>query len=1063
MVVAAACSGDRHATGDAFSELAWYVSITTFIIWGFLTISCPVFTVDQCKFFSDTKLRFIPIPYSSVCQCLDRLPVACLIRVANFRSRSSKIKYPLVSLLLLLAGDVQLNPGPAALSFAHLNTNSIASVSLRCDKPALLQDFIIDRGIELLSISETRLHENELSSTINLFTPDNFTFIHNPRPGSKGPDLPGGGVGFLYRSYLKLTQLTIPVFKSFEAMCVDFSVGSKPFRVLTIYRPPSSSVADFVNEFSSLLENLISCKSELVITGDFNFHVDVSGDVDARRFLSILDNFALKQLVTFSTHKYGHTLDLLITRIDSDIVSSLEFDFPCLSDHYALLASLSIPSKLRSQTITKSVRKINKIDISQFRQDILASSIYTEPAQTLNSYTEQFTYTLTQIIDKHAPLHEIKCADRISKPFITDNIRLEKKIRSRLETKYRKSRLSVDLQAFKTQTRLVKKLITSARRNYYRTLISKYKEKPRKLWSTIDTILGRQVIQSLPTFVSLADITKSFLDFFNNKISTLCQKLSAPTIDPCSLPPEQPLILSSFTPANVDEVSRIISSSSDSTCLLDCIPTSLLKSCVDVLSEPITKLVNFSLSEGVFPDTFKSAHLKPLLKKPGLSSEDMANYRPISNLSNISKFLERIIYNRLSNHIHSFNIYSPLQSAYRRFHSTETALLKIQNDLLLAIENKQVTALVLLDLSAAFDTIDHAILIHRLQNWFGISGSALQLMSSYLTGRTQSVIINGHPSQSEPLLTGVPQGSVLGPLLFTIYTTPVAHLIHDRSFSFHLYADDTQIYISFSSHDSQVHLNALSSTLDFVHSWFSSNRLTLNPNKTEYLIIGTWQQRAKLASNSLKFANSVLVPVQSARNLGVIFDNELSFESHISKICQTSFLHIRQIRRVRHLLDYNSAILLANSLVSSRLDYCNSLFFGLPDCMLDRLQRVQNSLARAVVPSVRRYDHITPTLATLHWLPIRKRIHFKIATITFKILNNNQPAYLRDLVKLHKPIRSLRSGNKQLLEVPDIRSANGRRSFSFAAPTVWNALPEDLKSSSILTFRRKLKSYLFPP
>ena len=150
--------------------------------------------------------------------------------------------------------------------------------------------------------------------------------------------------------------------------------------------------------------------------------------------------------------------------------------------------------------------------------------------------------------------------------------------------------------------------------------------------------------------------------------------------------------------------------------------------------------------------------------------------------------------------------------------------------------------------------------------------------------------------------------------------------------------------------------------------------------------------------------------------------------------------------------------------MSSCLDYCNSLYFGLPERSLDRLQRVQNSLARAVVPSVHRFDHITPTLNKLHWLPVRKRIIFKIATITFKILKNNQPTYLRDLVTPLVPSRVLRSSAKQLLEVPDIRSANGRRSFTFAAPSVWNSIPEAVKSSKTLfAFRKGLKSFLFPP
>ena len=780
--------------------------------------------------------------------------------------------------------------------------------------------------------------------------------------------------------------------------------------------------------------------------------------------MDVLSDFGLEQHVTFPTHVHGHTLDLLISRADSDTVSSVESDYPCLSDHHAVLASFEIPTKFRPQTISKSVRLLHKIDNEKFSHDLLSSDIFTKPAGTLDSFTKQFTSTLSKLVNKHAPLRDIQCTDRKPRPFITDEIRSGKKTRSRLETLYRRSRLSEDLDAFKTQSKLVKKLVTSARRDYFKNLITKNRDKPRNLWTAMDRVLGRQLVHSLPTYDSLAEITTSFLVFFNDKITKLISKLPAPTIDPYSQPPDPAPILSSFAPATVEEVTALISKCSDSTCLLDCIPTKLLKSCVDILSTPLTTLINMSLREGVFPDTFKLAHLKPLLKKPGLSSDDMSNYRPISNLSNISKILERVIYTRLSEHIHSFTTYSVFQSAYRRFFSTETALLKIQNDLLLAIDKQKVTALVLLDLSAAFDTIDHRILLHRLENWFGVSGTALELLTSYLSGRAQSVTINGHCCPAEPLATGVPQGSVLGPLLFTIYTTPIAHVIHAQSISFHLYADDTQIYISFASNNSVNNLDILSSTLDIVHSWFASNKLTLNPTKTEFLIIGNRQQRIKLTSSTLRFSDTDLDPVPSARNLGVIFDSEMSLESHVSKVCQISYLHIRQIRKVRHLLDLNSSVLLANSLVSSRLDYCNSLYFGLPERSLDRLQRVQNSLARAVVPSVHRFDHITPTLNKLHWLPVRKRIIFKIATITFKILKNNQPTYLRDLVNPHVPSRVLRSSAKQLLEVPDIRSANGRRSFTFAAPSVWNSIPEGVKSSNTLfAFRKGLKSFLFPP
>ena len=187
--------------------------------------------------------------------------------------------------------------------------------------------------------------------------------------------------------------------------------------------------------------------------------------------------------------------------------------------------------------------------------------------------------------------------------------------------------------------------------------------------------------------------------------------------------------------------------------------------------------------------------------------------------------------------------------------------------------------------------------------------------------------------------------------------------------SFHLYADDTQLYISFSLKINLTVLSHLSSTLDSVHAWLSANRLIVNPAKTEYLVIGTKQQRDKLISSSLIFKGTNLSPSQSVRNLGVTFDSEMSLTKHISSVCSSSYFIIRQIRQMRSSLDHNSAVLLANALVSSKLDFCNSLYYGLPQSSIHRLQLVQNSLARVVCPSVRRRDHITPVLQKLHWLP----------------------------------------------------------------------------------------------
>src|SRR6188508_2778687 len=254
----------------------------------------------------------------------------------------------------------------------------------------------------------------------------------------------------------------------------------------------------------------------------------------------------------------------------------------------------------------------------------------------------------------------------------------------------------------------------------------------------------------------------------------------------------------------------------------------------------------------------------------------------------------------------------------------------------------------------------------------------------------------------------------------------------------------------------------ISSTLDVIHSWLSLNRLTANPAKTEFLLIGTHQQRSKIVNSSICFNGLPISPSPNARNLGVEFDSDLSYTHHISNICRSSFFQIRQIRQIRPSLNTNSAKLLANALVSTKLDYCNSLFYNLPSTSINRLQHVQNSLARVVIPSVRRCHHIYPILAKLHWLPIRKRIEFKIATITHKTLQNGQPSYLLDLLHPYNPTRTLRSSNTNSLEVPKITRAIGRRSFSFSAPTIWNNLPLSLRNTVSSCFSVSTKNPSLP-
>ncbi|KAI0231603.1 Protein phosphatase 1 regulatory subunit 21 [Lamellibrachia satsuma] len=315
---------------------------------------------------------------------------------------------------------------------------------------------------------------------------------------------------------------------------------------------------------------------------------------------------------------------------------------------------------------------------------------------------------------------------------------------------------------------------------------------------------------------------------------------------------------------------------------------------------------------------------------------------------------ERVVLNRLVDHVSLNNLQEKFQSAYEPNHSTETALMLIQNDILMTLDNKWGVLLFLLDLTAAFDTVDHTLLLACMRS-VGVIGVAHKF-ESYLTSRTQTVCLGQTQSDPSELLQGVPQGSVLGPVLFTLYTGPIGQIVRRHRLDFHLFADDSQLYVSFKIKDTSDEMAALAriqACIGELKAWMTHHRLQLNDDKTEVLVITTPSSASKHSLTDVVIGDSILQPTAVARNIGVMFDSELSMKSQVSKLCQVAYFHLHRIRSIRDCLTQHATELLVHSLVISPLDYGNGLLYGVPDQLLDKLQRVQNVAARIVVRASR--------------------------------------------------------------------------------------------------------------
>ena len=640
---------------------------------------------------------------------------------------------------------------PRNINFTVWNARSVDG------KLQSVSDSIIENNTDVFAVTETWFKESDNNIAARLTSSLSGYNIHQvPRVKQRG-----GGIAVITRSTLKFTQNKTLTFKFFEIMDCNLNFLSSVVRFIVVYRPPKCTINDFLSEFSTFLETVICSAGRLIIVGDFNIHVDNPADPNAERFSDFLHSIGLSQHMIGPTHTKGHTLDLIITRSADHCIYDIESDWCLPSDHAALHFS-SIFTRPQPRKLLRSSRKLANIDIDIFQRKIASSLPSSDfgPHVCVDELVKMYNNAMTSAIDEVAPVVNKYVLDKARAPWFTEDLLPERRNLRQLERQWRKTGLVVHEEMFKSARNQYSAKLREAHSSFHRSRIANADTKD--LFGIIDDIAGTKhaLASTIPELdpVELPDI---FAKFFHSKIEQIREKMSF--VPPSDISVNSRLSLCSFEPVTIEFVEKLISSLPSKSSSLDPVPTVLIKQCLHQVSPTIMHIINTSFTSGEFPQLCKSAIVRPLLKKPGLDKNVLKNYRPVSNLPYISKLIEKSALTQINSHLANNNLFAKCQSAYREGHSTETALIRVQNDVLRALDKRDDVILILLDLSAAFDTIDHKILIHRLHHRFGFNGTVLQWIKSYLQDRTMKVSVGSVVSGVQSLDCGSPRVPYLGP------------------------------------------------------------------------------------------------------------------------------------------------------------------------------------------------------------------------------------------------------------------------------------------------------------
>jgi endonuclease/exonuclease/phosphatase family metal-dependent hydrolase len=938
-------------------------------------------------------------------------------------------------------------------------------------------------NFDIICLQETWINANH---DISMFQLDDYVFIHQTSSCSAH-----GGVAYYIHHNLEYEVLSLNGTEGiWDGLFIEVNLrnninnSKKKIVIGNVYRPPRETVdnySTFIDDFDEILSAKLRSNSEVVITGDFNFDLlKIQNSTHVNSFFETMVTNGLIPKITLPTRisDFSATLiDNCFVKISSNFSETTAGILNCnISDHQPYFVTLDYLNY--SQASSKYVKVYTNTDVAKnnFKLELVNTASIDKFHQSINIDPNLNYDILSKIIKdariKHLPVKYVKFKKhrhRKSK-WITQGIIRSIRFRDKLYSKLRSTPLtSPDYNKYKvnlqTYNRILAQNIRLAKKHYYYECFNKFQHDIKSTWGVIKEIINKSPKKNeMPNFFLINDLPENnpnvIVNKFNLYFTNIGPKLANSIVQPSNKSFEDYLRDSinrsfEFQLVNENTVMKAIEGlKPKSSCGVDNISNKLVKLIKNEIIKPLTLIINQSLQNGIFPREMKVAKILPLYKKNENYLFD--NYRPVSLLPSLSKILETIMHNQLYNYFDKSNLFYDSQYGFRRRHSTELAAIEIVDRLVTQMDKNEIPINIYLDLSKAFDTLDHNILISKLQ-FYGLGGSSLQLLKDYITNRKQYVVFGRYESELKTISTGVPQGSILGPLLFIIYLNDI--VTSTKIFKPIIYADDTALSATLNTlgNIDQNLESQINNELEKINIWLKVNKLSLNVNKTKAMLFHTPQK--KVRNISLKLDDSEIEMVDNFNYLGIILDSHLSWKFHTSMISNKISRTNGIMRKLKKTIPPSALLLLYNSLILPHLNY-GLLVWGLKSIKLLKLQKRS---VRTIVDA--KYNaHTEPIFKSLQLLKVTDLCALQELKFAYKLLNKTLPLYfLKKEYLRHSDIHNYETRASDSLQSFPARHAFVMNSICYRIPSILNECPilikEKIFSHNIKGFAKYIKDF----